>query len=91
MTMTEIADLHVRVAALKARLSEYLRAVRQGQPVVVFDRDTPIARVVPYVAIGEPLSLRPSLRPLHSSPLPAPLKRPVNSLDALLEERRSGR
>jgi prevent-host-death family protein len=91
MTMKTAIDLPVRVAALKARLSEYLRAVRQGQPVVVYDRDTPVARLVPYVSAGEPLSVRPPLRPLHSTQLPAPVRHPVNSLDVLLEERRSGR
>jgi prevent-host-death family protein len=38
-----------RVAELKARLSEYLRVVRGGQTVTVLDRQTPIARIVPYV------------------------------------------
>ena len=33
----------VGVAALKARLSEYLREVRRGRTVIVVDRDTPIA------------------------------------------------
>lgn len=37
----------VRIAALKARLSEHLRSVRQGRTLTVLDRDTPIARIVP--------------------------------------------
>jgi prevent-host-death family protein len=36
------------VAELKARLSHYLARVRGGDTVVVYDRDTPIARLVPY-------------------------------------------
>ena len=36
------------VAELKARLSQYLARVRGGDTVVVYDRDTPIARLVPY-------------------------------------------
>ena len=33
----------VRIAELKARLSEYLRAVRRGETIAVLDRETPIA------------------------------------------------
>ncbi|MFN8644174.1 MAG: type II toxin-antitoxin system prevent-host-death family antitoxin [Candidatus Binatia bacterium] len=36
------------VSELKARLSAYLADVRRGQTVVVCDRATPIARLVPY-------------------------------------------
>ena len=90
-TMINPVEIPVRVAALKARLSEYLRAVRQGQPVVVYDRDTPVARLVPYLPAGEPISVRPALRPLHSTPLPPPWGGPISSLDVLLEDRRSGR
>jgi prevent-host-death family protein len=37
-----------KVAELKARLSEYLASVRAGDTVVVCDRSTPIARIIPY-------------------------------------------
>ena len=37
-----------KVAELKARLSEYLVGVRAGETLVVCDRNTPIARIVPY-------------------------------------------
>ena len=37
----------VRIADLKARLSEYLREVRRGRTFTVLDRETPIARLVP--------------------------------------------
>jgi prevent-host-death family protein len=37
----------VRIAELKARLSEYLRAVRNGETIAVLDRDTPVAQIVP--------------------------------------------
>lgn len=36
------------VSELKTRLSWYLAVVRKGQTVVVCDRATPIARLVPY-------------------------------------------
>jgi prevent-host-death family protein len=39
----------VKIAELKDRLSEHLRAVEQGAEVVVTDRNRPIARIVPVV------------------------------------------
>ena len=80
-----------KVADLKARLSAYLRTVRRGHPVIVCDRDTPIARLVPYVAEGEPLTVRQAIGALHDVALPPPLGRPVDSLGALLEERQTAR
>ena len=38
----------VGIAELKGKLSAYLRAVRKGGEIVIKDRDTPIARLVPY-------------------------------------------
>ncbi|MEW6323308.1 MAG: type II toxin-antitoxin system prevent-host-death family antitoxin [Acidobacteriota bacterium] len=52
----------VRIADLKARLSEHLRSVRNGGTVTVLDRDTPVARIIP---VGAPsLDIRKS----HASP-----------------------
>ena len=36
-----------KIAELKAHLSKYLRMVRKGERVLVFDRDEPIAQLVP--------------------------------------------
>lgn len=89
--MTRSSERTVKIAELKARLSEYLRGVRRGHPVTVCDRDTPIARLVPYQPEGEPLGVRLPLRALHDVALPPPLGRPTDSLSALLEERQSPR
>jgi prevent-host-death family protein len=35
------------VATLKARLSEYLQAVKAGEEIIVTDRGKPVARLVP--------------------------------------------
>ncbi len=85
------AEKQVKVAELKARLSAYLKAVRRGEPVTVCDRDTPIARLVPYRPAGEPLAVREPVRALDAVTLPAPLKRPVDSLAVLLEGRQPSR
>ena len=91
VTMKATPEKTVKVGELKARLSEYLRAARRGHPVTVCDRDTPIARLVPYVPEGEPLTVRQPVRALHDVELPPPLGRPIESLAALLEERQSAR
>ena len=38
----------VNIALLKNTLSKHLAAVRKGGEVVVVDRNTPVARIVPY-------------------------------------------
>ena len=84
-------DKTVKVAALKARLSEYLRAARGGHTVVVCDRDTPVARLVPYTQGGGVMMVREPTRALRAVTLPKPLGKRVDSLAALLEERQSSR
>jgi prevent-host-death family protein len=37
----------VSISELKARLSEYLEAVRAGEEVIVTDRGRPVARIAP--------------------------------------------
>ena len=39
----------VKIADLKNNLSRHLTRVRQGGELTVVDRDTPIARIVPFV------------------------------------------
>jgi prevent-host-death family protein len=81
------------VAELKARLSEFLRYVRRGHSVTVYDRDTPIARLVPLDA-SELISTRPPVgrhASLHDVPLPPPLPLDVDILEVLGEERQSHR
>jgi prevent-host-death family protein len=88
MTMNE-----VRIAELKARLSEHLRRVRRGHVLTVLDRDTPVARLVPYQE-SEPLRVRDPLgraRSLQDVPLPPPLAIDVDVVELLLEERQGER
>ena len=83
----------VRVAELKARLSEYLRAVRGGQTIAVLDRDTPIAQIVP---IHDRSTLRirkpaPGTPPLRRVPLPKPASLDIDVVELLLDEREGHR
>jgi prevent-host-death family protein len=83
----------VRIAELKARLSEYLREVRRGRTFTVLDRETPIARLVPYED-APALTVR---RPAPGAPTPGefrwppPLDLRVDAVALLLEERQAGR
>jgi prevent-host-death family protein len=83
----------VRIAELKARLSEYLRAVRRGETVAVFDRDTEVAQIVP---VRDRTSLRvrkpaPGAPPPNRVPLPKRLKLDIDVVRLLLEERQGHR
>ena len=80
----------VGIAELKARLSAFLKAVQKGHPITVVDRGRAVARILPIRPEGR-LVVRAPLRPLHSAPLPPPVTGAVDSLSALLEERRERR
>jgi prevent-host-death family protein len=76
----------VGIADLKARLSEHLRSVRQGRSLTVVDRDTPVARLVPYAA--EPIEVRRATRRARDLPPPMAPRKPTDSLAVLLDDRR---
>jgi prevent-host-death family protein len=76
----------VGIAELKARLSEHLRSVRRGGTLTVLDRDTPIARIVPYAA--QPLEIRTATRRLRDLRLPRKPSKRTDSVAILVEDRR---
>ena len=92
-----------RIAELKNRLSHYLRYVRRGESVLVYDRDRPIARIDP---VPDPRELagsdwideleraglvRPPTAPLPKDWLERRVRVTADVGGALLEERRAGR
>lgn len=77
---------HVGIAELKARLSEHLRSVRNGDSLTVLDRNTPIARIVPYAA--QPLEIRKASRRLRDLKLPSKSTKRTDSVALLVEDRR---
>ena len=77
----------VGIADLKAHLSEHLRSVRNGGSLTVLDRNTPIARIVPYAA--PPLEIRKATRRLRDLNLPSKPARRTDSVAVLVEDRRS--
>lgn len=88
MTMREI-----RIAELKARLSEHIRYVRRGHTLTVLDRDTPVARLVPIeqsagLAVRHAAGVAGSIADV---PLPPRLRLAVDPVELLLADRNSGR
>ncbi len=83
----------VKIAELKARLSEYLRVVRRGETVAVLDRETPIAQIVPIRDRSLLRVRKPSgkARQPNRVALLEPLKLDVDVVDLLLEERQGPR
>jgi len=82
----------VKIAELKARLSSYLAEVKGGQTVIVYDRQTPIARLVPFESEPDDVVI------VEASARPSTLKaikgvRPKKSIDVnkLLQELRKDR
>ena len=94
----------VPISKLKAKLSEYLEAVRAGEELIVTDHGKPVARIAPISGPDEAESrLRILVRTGQVSPpeveggvdmeLIAALRPRVPGagiVDALLEERREG-
>ncbi|MFI5118317.1 MAG: type II toxin-antitoxin system Phd/YefM family antitoxin [Terriglobales bacterium] len=94
----------VNVAELKNRLSTYLQLVRDGEEVIVKDRNTPVARILPYggsamteeekelVASGAmKLPPRGGVNWKKFWQMPAPNLGAERALRAVLEEREEGR
>lgn len=80
------------VSGLKARLSEYLAAVRNGETVLVHDRRTPIARLVPIGEGAEDLQVAEPSRPLKApAAVTPPRLRPRVEGVRLLRESRDQR
>lgn len=77
------------VSGLKARLSEYLAAVRTGETVVVHDRRTPIARLVPFEQQTDDLQVAEPTRPLRAltKVKPVRLRRRLDVVKLLRESR----
>lgn len=80
----------VKIAELKDRLSEHLRAVENGEEVVVTDRDRPIAKIIPYEEALRRVRFIPARRPfsaIRDRKYPSANWK-INSTELLLEDRR---
>jgi prevent-host-death family protein len=79
----------VGVADLKAKLSEHLRTVKRGEEVIVYDRNEPIARIVPFTTRGSLIVREPvrSYKSFRDIKLPSPVKLDVDPVELLLQDR----
>jgi antitoxin (DNA-binding transcriptional repressor) of toxin-antitoxin stability system len=94
---------NAKISELRDGLSEYLARVRKGETVIVYDRDTPIARIEPIPPSDENLPewVREAERrgilspPKKTGPIvlgpPIKIDPKFSILEALLEDRRNGR
>jgi prevent-host-death family protein len=62
----DLAMKTVKIAELKDKLSEHLRAVEHGAEVIVTDRNRPIARILPIAAAEPAIELSPPKVPFAS-------------------------
>lgn len=81
-----------KISELKAKLSSYLAAVRRGETVVVTDRVTPVALLVPYEEADDGLVIEEPTAPLRGLK-DIPGVRPRRAIDVvtLLRESRDQR
>lgn len=78
----------VGIADLKAHLSHHLRTVKAGRTLTIFDRDTPVAQIVPC-GVEQPLEVRRATRKPGDLRVPPPATTPTDSLSVLLQDRAS--
>ena len=84
--------MHAKISELKARLSSYLDAVRRGHSIVVLDRNTPIARVIPLRDASDGLALvKASAPPKDVDKIQGVRPRGRVDLDRILLETRGAR
>jgi len=83
----------VKIADLKAHLSSHLAGVRKGQTIIVFDRSTPIARLMPFKQVqDDDLIIEEAIDPPAAAKKVKPLKRLKNlDVDRILAEMRTDR
>jgi len=86
--------INIKIADLKAHLSEHLRRVRGGEVLTILDRTTPIAQVVPFEGPPATLRVRHPLRKskrLQAVRLPPRIRLEYDIVDLLMEERQAER
>ncbi|OGQ07509.1 MAG: hypothetical protein A3G32_01110 [Deltaproteobacteria bacterium RIFCSPLOWO2_12_FULL_40_28] len=80
----------VKIAKLKAHLSRYLRAAQKGEEIIVTDRNTEVAKIIPFFFQERLPVILPAKRPVKNL---AKIKRPnvktkTDPVKFLLENRK---
>ena len=78
----------VKISEFKAHMGQYLQDVREGHPVVLYDRNTPVATLTPYVREGSSLHVRKATMSPKDLVLPPLSKHRIDFMKALDEERK---
>jgi prevent-host-death family protein len=73
----EPVGTEVTITEIKSHLSAYLRSVRNGGEILVKDRETPIARIVPYKPARRRIATIPATKS-HKNIDRLPFFRPAN-------------
>ena len=82
----------IGISELKAHIARWLQWVRRGGVLTVTRRGEPVARVEPVpVKLGNGLVVWKATRKASEIRMPTPLRKRVDSLKYLLEDRNSGR
>ena len=81
-----------KISELKANLSSYLHEVRSGGSVIVCDRRTPVAQLIPFDAGSDDFHVQEASQPIHEL---SNIKsvRPLTKIDTdeILDKVRGGR
>ncbi len=80
--------MQVNVLEAKNQLSQLIRLAQAGDQVVIANRGTPVAQLIPVQAATQPLNGN-FLEWLTSNPLPAHAQRSAQEIDAAIAEERA--
>ncbi|MBI5298789.1 MAG: type II toxin-antitoxin system prevent-host-death family antitoxin [Deltaproteobacteria bacterium] len=86
---SHVVMTQVKIAQFKSQLSGFLKRVRAGETLIVTDRETPIAQVLPYQTPSDRLTILAAKQtPKMLKKIKVPKARKgTDSLKVLLEER----
>lgn len=78
----------VSVAKLKSKLSQYLKAVKNGKEIIVTSHRHPIARFGPLGSARTPVDITPATKPVAWLKKVKAIKLKVDPVACLLADRR---
>ncbi|MGQ0504241.1 MAG: type II toxin-antitoxin system Phd/YefM family antitoxin [Myxococcaceae bacterium] len=86
--------IKVSASNLKAKMGQYMKAVRAGKEVTITDREEPVARIVPYRRQEEEASLEaigrdPTAPALGKLKIRGTSRKRLDTLSVLLKDRDS--
>ncbi len=78
-----------KISELKAKLSAYIARARRGDSIVIMDRETPVAKLVPWDDQSSLPTIRAATAPASSVRQRSKVRllKPIDSLALLSEDR----